>query len=87
MNALGGRGMYPIDRRLPGGARLRVGGGAGVSEGGNRAEVGEGGSGDDGDAKSSSANVTGVTFGANVTGRGEIPYIPALAGVKASFTG
>ena len=36
MNALGGRGIYPIDRRFPGGQRLRAGGGAGVALGGKR---------------------------------------------------
>jgi len=40
MNAFGGRGMYPIDRRLPGGQRLRAGGGAGVELGGKRSETG-----------------------------------------------
>lgn len=45
MNALGGRGMYPNERRLPGGTRLRAGGGAGVSEGGKREDDGDPGSG------------------------------------------
>jgi hypothetical protein len=36
MKALGGLGMYPWERRLPGGHRLRVGGGAGVDDGGKR---------------------------------------------------
>jgi hypothetical protein len=44
MNALGGRGMYPIDRRLPGGQRLRAGGGAGVELGGKSVFSNEAGS-------------------------------------------
>jgi hypothetical protein len=44
MNALGGRGMYPIDRRLPGGQRLRAGGGAGIELGGKRVFSSETGS-------------------------------------------
>lgn len=34
MKAFGGLGIYPCERRLPGGHRLRVGGGAGVEDGG-----------------------------------------------------
>ena len=40
MNTLGRRGIYPIDQRLPGEQRLRVGGGAGMEVGGKRSETG-----------------------------------------------
>ena len=73
MNAFGGRGIYPCDRRLPGGQRFLVGGGAGVSEGGNSlgCELGDKGSGVEGEDESDdSLNVTGVTLGAKLIGRG-----------------
>jgi hypothetical protein len=54
MNALGGRGMYPIDRRLPGGTRLLAGVGAGSWEGGNSFELGDDGSESSGDGSSGS---------------------------------
>lgn len=54
MNALGGRGIYPIDLRFPGGTRLLVGGGAGVAEGGNSFDDSSDGSGESGDAGSGS---------------------------------
>ena len=73
MNALGGRGMYPCERRLPGGCRRRVGGGAGVSAGGKRASLGDGTSAVRSSPPSvSSTKVPGVTFGANVTFRGDV---------------
>ena len=64
MKALGGRGMYPWERRLPGGHRLRAGGGAGVDNGGKSVdnEVGfvedEGEGGDDKMRSSSSSGST-----------------------------
>lgn len=67
---MGGLGIYPSERRLPGGTRLRVGGGAGVCDGGNIADVGEPGSGVELlEPLSGSTYDTGVTLGANVTGR------------------
>lgn len=54
MNALGGRGMYPIDRRLPGGTRLRDGAGAGSTEGGNSLALGDPGSEESGEGISGS---------------------------------
>lgn len=63
---MGGRGIYPCERRFPGGTRFRAGGGAGVNKGGNSVDVGGVA---DVEADSGSLKVTGVTFGANVTGR------------------
>jgi len=78
MNAFGGRGMYPMERRFPGGRRLLVGGGGGDSEGGNSLGVGESGHGVDGEdgMLSGSTYVPGVTFGAKVTGRGDVGCTP-----------
>lgn len=91
MKALGGLGIYPCERRLPGGHRLRAGGGAGVDDGGKMvagavggdADEDEGEGGGDRLSRSSSSvstNVMGVTLGAKVTGRG--PYMPGFAGVN-----
>lgn len=71
MKALGGRGMYPSDRRLPGGARRLAGGGAGESEGGKMCDVGEDDSAVDVSSDNGSLNVTGVTLGAKVTDLGD----------------
>lgn len=71
MKALGGRGMYPSDRRLPGGTRRLDGGGGGDSEGGKRCGVGEDGSAVDMSSDKGSLYVTGVTFGAKVTDFGD----------------
>ena len=54
---------------MPGGTLRRVGAGVATSEGGNRADLGDDGSGDDKASTSSAVYETGVTFGANVTGR------------------
>lgn len=72
MNAFGGRGMYPWERRFPGGARRRVGAGAVVSVGGNNASAGDGTSDEASSPSTSSTYVPGVTLGAKVTFRGEV---------------
>lgn len=71
MNALGGRGMYPNDRRLPGGTRRLDGGGGGDSEGGKRCDVDEDGSAVVTSRDNGSLYVTGVTLGAKVTDFGD----------------
>lgn len=76
MKALGGRGMYPIERRLPGGTRLRDGAGAGNCEGGKSFELGDGGSEESGEGNSGSTYVPGVTLGANVTALGAGDWMP-----------
>lgn len=84
MKAFAGRGMYPWERRLPAGTRLRVGAGGGTGEGGKIAPSGEDGSGVS-NPDSGSIYVPGVTFGANITLRGDgdaIPYFPGLMGVR-----
>ena len=71
MKAFGGRGMYPSDRRLPGGARRLAAGWAGNSDGGKSCVEGSDGSAVESSRGSASLNVPGVTLGANVTDRGE----------------
>lgn len=46
-------------------------------------DVGDDGSGVVESLESGSTYDTGVMFGAKVTGREDIPYVPAFAGVKA----
>jgi hypothetical protein len=70
MNALGGRGIYPINRRLPRGTCLLDGAGAGCREGGNSFELGDDGSESSGDGSSGLIYVPRVTLGAKVTTRG-----------------